>query len=210
MTSATARGSSGSASRDRLASAKCLTPSPQRSTEQLPPWRASRPLREERPQQTASRFHKDSRVSARCNYGNAWYNPRIDRAFGRQPLAFEPSVGQADAEVEFVTRGPGYQLFLTATEAVMVLISPNPSEGAKRLGVRQPSAAFSWYETASATPENWRTPNAATDALGPVEPSPAPRDSRVLRMRLVGANNSPRSRAKSKSVVFSWTRQEFR
>jgi hypothetical protein len=66
--------------------------------------------------------------------------PRVDSAFSRQRLVFEPNLGQTDAEVQFLARGPGYQLFLTATEAVMVLNpgsdSPDTPPG---FGVRQPS-----------------------------------------------------------------------
>jgi hypothetical protein len=39
-------------------------------------------------------------------------------AFARSPLAFEPNVGQTDAAVDFLTRRPGYALFLTSREAV--------------------------------------------------------------------------------------------
>lgn len=37
------------------------------------------------------------------------------------PLAFEENKGQADRSVRFVSRGPGYKLFLTERDAVMVL-----------------------------------------------------------------------------------------
>jgi hypothetical protein len=41
--------------------------------------------------------------------------------FGKLPLSFEQNVGQTDTSVRFFTRGQGYGLFLTATEAVMML-----------------------------------------------------------------------------------------
>ena len=41
-------------------------------------------------------------------------------AFGKLPLRFEPNVGQTDPQVDFLARGQGYVLFLTAGEAVMV------------------------------------------------------------------------------------------
>jgi hypothetical protein len=37
------------------------------------------------------------------------------------PMAFEPNRGQSDARVQFLTRGAGYTVFLTATEAVLAL-----------------------------------------------------------------------------------------
>src|SRR5262249_31274669 len=46
------------------------------------------------------------------------------------PLAFEVNVGQADAAVHFLAHGPGYGLYLTATEAVMVLSQGSGIEGA--------------------------------------------------------------------------------
>jgi hypothetical protein len=41
--------------------------------------------------------------------------------YGRLPLAFEANQGQADPQVKFVSRGAGYNLFLTPTEAVLTL-----------------------------------------------------------------------------------------
>jgi len=41
------------------------------------------------------------------------------------PVAFEPNQGQADPAVRFLARGRGYGLFLTPTEAVLVL-APGP------------------------------------------------------------------------------------
>jgi hypothetical protein len=41
--------------------------------------------------------------------------------FGKLPLAFEPNRGQTDAQVAFLARGAGFQLFLTPTEAVYKL-----------------------------------------------------------------------------------------
>ena len=51
---------------------------------------------------------------------------RIADAYGRQPLGFEANRGQTDADVQFVSRGAGYTLFLTADEAVLALRKPSP------------------------------------------------------------------------------------
>jgi len=40
-------------------------------------------------------------------------------AYGRLPLTFEANRGQTDGSVKFLSRGNGYTLFLTATEAVL-------------------------------------------------------------------------------------------
>lgn len=53
------------------------------------------------------------------------------QVLAKAPLAFEPNLGQADPQVRFVSRGPGYNLFLTPEEAVLVLRSgavPAPRE----------------------------------------------------------------------------------
>ncbi len=38
------------------------------------------------------------------------------------PLTFEPNVGQTDPQVQFLSRGNGYTLFLTPTQAVLELL----------------------------------------------------------------------------------------
>ncbi len=45
----------------------------------------------------------------------------IAHAFGKLPLSFAANVGQADSRVRFIARGPGYNVFLTGDEAVLVL-----------------------------------------------------------------------------------------
>jgi len=47
------------------------------------------------------------------------------------PLAFEPNLGQASAQVQYVARAAGYALFLTPSELTMVL-SPRPSQSASK------------------------------------------------------------------------------
>jgi hypothetical protein len=49
---------------------------------------------------------------------------RIAEAYGRLPLSFEANRGQTDGEVKFLSRGGGYSLFLTSTEAVLSLKKP--------------------------------------------------------------------------------------
>ncbi len=49
---------------------------------------------------------------------------QILAAYADLPLSFEPNQGQSDAQVKFVSRGRGYILFLTSTEAVLVLHKP--------------------------------------------------------------------------------------
>jgi hypothetical protein len=46
---------------------------------------------------------------------------RAESAYGNLPLSFEANHGQTDGRVTFVSRGRGYTMFLTPTEAVFVL-----------------------------------------------------------------------------------------
>jgi hypothetical protein len=117
---------------------------------------------------------------------------RVDRSFGPSPLAFERNEGQVDAEAKFLARGPGYHLFLTQTEAVMVLNAARTREGAERLGLRQSSAALRSRGPDAKAPEDWHTPKPGGPAAAPQE-SLAP--THVLRLKLVGANPSPAFRA---------------
>ena len=48
---------------------------------------------------------------------------RIAQDYGKLPLSFEPNAGQTDGDVRFLSRGPGYTLFLTGDQAVLRLKS---------------------------------------------------------------------------------------
>ncbi len=49
---------------------------------------------------------------------------KIARAYGRLPMSFEKNEGQTDPSVRFMTRGKGYSLFLTPTQAVWCFQKP--------------------------------------------------------------------------------------
>jgi len=83
-------------------------------------------------------------------------------AYGRLPLSFEENHGQADKDVKFISRGTNSDLFLTANEAVLAL-----RRGVAGRGERGVQSA----------------------AQGSAA---APQETTVLRMRLAGANTSPR------------------
>ena len=44
----------------------------------------------------------------------------VQAAFGRVPLAFEENVGQTHERIDYVARGPGYGVYLTSGEAILV------------------------------------------------------------------------------------------
>lgn len=87
---------------------------------------------------------------------------RILKAYEMLPMYFEANQGQADGQVKFLVRGTGYALFLTPSEAVLVLRRPMAT--ARTLPPDSPSS-FSRSE-------------------------PETGDPTVLRMKLVGANPS--------------------
>lgn len=69
---------------------------------------------------------------------------RLPRAFQRGlPLTFEANRGQTDPQVKFLSRGRGYTLFLTATEAVLTLRS-SKLENRNSIGSVQPTGFRPW------------------------------------------------------------------
>jgi len=83
---------------------------------------------------------------------------KIVQAYGKLPLSFEANQGQTDAQVKFLSRGSGYALFLTKDEAVFAFRNDKAKAEA-------PSAR----------------PHQQPSAL-------LPRNSAVLRMKLLNAN----------------------
>src|SRR5258706_11735764 len=61
-------------------------------------------------------------------------NAGVSEGKGKRPLQFEANRGQPNREVRFLSRGPGYSLYLTAGEAVLVLAKPTAD--AKRVALR--------------------------------------------------------------------------
>jgi hypothetical protein len=56
--------------------------------------------------------------------------------YGKLPLIFEPNLGQTDEKVKFISRGHGYGLFLTGTEAVLSLQKQGKNNSAKTAVVK--------------------------------------------------------------------------
>ncbi len=94
--------------------------------------------------------------------------------YGQIPLSFEANQGQTDAQVNFLSRGSGYALFLTPSEAVLSLQKPAPSDQ-----VASPTGA-----TADLVPLS--TASGERGRGEGVETPPS-----VLHMQLVGANAQP-------------------
>ena len=91
---------------------------------------------------------------------------RLERAYGLLPLSFEANRGQTDARVKFLSRGPGYTLFLArGGEAVLALRKSAPK--------REPLHPMNSVKTSQLQPQGFGS-------------------QAVLRMKLVGANKTPR------------------
>jgi hypothetical protein len=97
---------------------------------------------------------------------------QVQQNYGRLPLSFEANVGQADAAVHFLAHGPGYGLYLTGTEAVMVL-SPTKVNSLEGAMLSRPSVDGAMIP----------------DSLGPERmPPSADAPSTVVRMQVLGGN----------------------
>jgi len=88
---------------------------------------------------------------------------QVQSNYGKLPLSFEVNQGQTDAQVKFLSRGPGYALFLTPAEAVLSLRKPHASAKASPVSTKS------------------SLPSSAPEVSGA-----------VLRMQFVGANPAPR------------------
>lgn len=104
---------------------------------------------------------------------------RLQATFLRAPLYFEANRGQTDAQVQYLARGPGYTLFLTATEAVLVLQQPpHPCPLPRSRGEGLSRGALSTLSP---------RPKSPPPAVGEGEGGGA-----ILRLQLLGANPTPR------------------
>jgi hypothetical protein len=113
------------------------------------------------PGHTASRPEATIPITADAKAGQAT-KTQVREAYGQLPLSFEANHGQTDSEVKFLSRGNGYSLFLTSTEAVLSLKSPKSKVQSPKSGSRTPDFRLQ-----------------------------SPDSSAVLRMKLVGANPKP-------------------
>src|SRR6266540_2624570 len=69
--------------------------------------------------QVLSLFHLQQQVvTASANEGN---QKKVLENYGNSPLSFVSNEGQFDSKVAYASRGKGYSIFLTQTEAVLAL-----------------------------------------------------------------------------------------
>lgn len=120
--------------------------------------------------------------------------PRLAQNYARLPLSFELNKGQTDSQVKFLSRGGGYTMFLTQSEAVLSLKKPSAASRQLSASRRLPFASSLLWPARNDGPRT-------TDALfapliqdlrshiqSPPAPSPKPLAPDVVRLKLVGAN----------------------
>ncbi|MFY9622485.1 MAG: SBBP repeat-containing protein [Pyrinomonadaceae bacterium] len=88
---------------------------------------------------------------------------RVANTYGKLPLSFEANHGQADDEVKFISRGSGYTLLLTSTDAVLRISKSAPTN---------------------------KVPTVTSDPFS-AKTSDVNSTEAELRMKLVGANPKP-------------------
>ena len=98
-------------------------------------------------------------------------------SYGKLPLSFEANQGQADAGVKFLSRGRGYGLFLTSSEAVLELRKSSVVSGQLSAGTKQNP------RVRSQAPNGKRARR--TNFL--IENRQSKIENQVVRLRLVGA-----------------------
>ena len=104
--------------------------------------------------------HPEPATPANLTPADAPAKARLAEKFGKLPLSFEENQGQLDQQVKFLSHGPGYDLFLTSTDAVLRVQKPRAFQADKS---KQPAGEG----------ENVR-------------------EGTVLRLKLLGANATPR------------------
>jgi uncharacterized repeat protein (TIGR01451 family) len=73
------------------------------------------------PHRAATSENPRESARPRSDAATATKRAAAEKDYGRLPLHFEANEGQLDKRVRFVSRGSGYSLFLTQTEAVLAL-----------------------------------------------------------------------------------------
>ena len=90
----------------------------------------------------------------------------LSAAYGQLPLSFEANQGQTDSQVNFLSRGAGYSLFLTPTKAVLSLKQGDTSNvvGMRMVGANPASRAVGLDKQAGVSnyfigndPSKWHT-----------------------------------------------------
>ncbi len=111
---------------------------------------------------------------------------KVKQGYGRLPMNFEVNQGQADDSVRFLARGHGYQVFLTETEAALVLQSAKSDDAIK-------PGASNLHEGASTRGSAPRVDNAQSNVIRikPVGGPGVARADRAIAERISGYDLLP-------------------
>jgi len=102
---------------------------------------------------------------------------RVMGAYGKLPLSFEMNQGQTVSDVKFLSRGRGYQLYLTPTEAVMTFPSAKKKEQERHAVTVLPQDAVP-------------TSSSLKGSAGARHDAPSP--PQVVKMEFLGAAANPK------------------
>jgi hypothetical protein len=90
---------------------------------------------------------------------------KVAAQYGKLPMSFEPNQGQSAPQVKFVSRGQGYQLFLTGDEAVMAVRNATKRKNVSpKLAHRMPAREASQFAVVSMKLDGANTNAAVTGA----------------------------------------------
>jgi Beta-propeller repeat/HYDIN/CFA65/VesB-like, Ig-like domain/Abnormal spindle-like microcephaly-assoc'd, ASPM-SPD-2-Hydin len=121
-------------------------------------------------------------------------------SYSRLPLAFEPNVGQVNAQARYLARGQGFTLFLTQHDAILQL---------RKFGTGNQPAAIGPLNLANVLPGTTGfNPQSESPSLLPspqtvagfnrISPTSSSGTAGVVRLKLLGANRSPQITATEK------------
>jgi hypothetical protein len=106
---------------------------------------------------------------------------RLAPSYGKLPLSFERNAGQTDASVRFLSRGPGYSLFLTGNDALLSIEKRSHPQIKAPVDLRLGAALFPGLASIFFRPQK---PNHVVQRENPTQ-APA-----SFRMSLAGANQN--------------------
>jgi hypothetical protein len=98
-------------------------------------------------------------------------------AYSHLPLAFEANEGQANAQVRYLARGPGFTLFLTQGDAILQLLKSGPSTQPTPTGLNPQSKV----------PSLLHSPESVGD-FSRISAKPSPGSTEAVDLKLLGAN----------------------
>jgi hypothetical protein len=115
--------------------------------------------------------HETARVGS-SNLKPVKSRSELVEAYGKLPLSFEINQGQSDSRVKFLSRGSGYSLFLTSSEAVLALRKGGPLSRTRINIGTVPAKPYPWLDKAPPVADSvvrmkliGATPNAKVSGL---------------------------------------------